>query len=72
LQVRIPLPEDDYFRFIAVVYGLLAALGLIPALNINHTFALIPIGENDVWLHALIAAAAAFFGWGQRAANATA
>jgi hypothetical protein len=43
----------DYCRFVAVAYGLLAVLGLIPTLNINHTFGLIPIEGNDVWLHAL-------------------
>jgi hypothetical protein len=50
-----------YFRLIAVSYALLAVLGLIPATE--TTFGLIPIWGNDVWFHALLAAAAAYFGF---------
>jgi hypothetical protein len=50
-----------YARGLAIVYGLLAIMGLIPGLN--TTFGLIPIFGHDVWLHALTAAAAAYFGW---------
>lgn len=53
----------NYCRFVAIAYGLLAVLGLIPALKLQYTFGLIPIEGHDVWLHALIALAAAFFGW---------
>jgi hypothetical protein len=53
----------SYCRFVAIAYGLLAILGLIPALKVQYTFGLIPIEGHDVWLHALIAAAAAIFGW---------
>ncbi len=56
-----------YCRFVAVAYGLLAVLGLIPAMKIQYTFGLIPIEGHDVWLHALIAVAAAYFGWAARA-----
>ena len=58
--------ERDYCRFVAVAYGALALLGLIPVAKINYTFGLIPIEGNDVWLHALIAAASAYFGWGMK------
>jgi hypothetical protein len=51
----------DYFRLVAVAYTLLAVLGLIPATQ--TTFGLIPIWGADVWLHALLAAAAAYFGF---------
>lgn len=50
-----------YARSVAIVYGLLTVLGLIPATN--DTFGLIPIGGNDIWLHALLAAVAAYFGF---------
>lgn len=53
-----------YARFVAIAYGLLAILGMIPAANTFNTFGLIPIHGHDVWLHALIAAAAAFIGYG--------
>ena len=52
-----------YARSVAVVYALLAVMGLISAGNVNTTFGLIPIHGNDVWLHAVIALAAAYFGF---------
>ncbi|HEY9736445.1 MAG TPA: DUF4383 domain-containing protein [Trichocoleus sp.] len=50
-----------YSGLLAVFYGLLAVMGLIPAAN--TTFGLIPIYGNDVWLHAGTAALAAYFGF---------
>ena len=50
-----------YARSIAVLYGLLAVMGLVPGL---HTvFGLLPLHGHDVWLHAGTAALAACFGW---------
>jgi hypothetical protein len=50
-----------YARGVAIIYGVLAIAGLIPGLN--TMFGLMPIHGNDVWLHALIAVAAAYFGF---------
>jgi hypothetical protein len=50
-----------YAKSLAVVYGLLAIMGLIPGLN--TTFGLIPLFSHDIWLHALTALAAAYFGF---------
>ena len=50
-----------YCRIVAVSYALLAVMGLIP--NLNTVFGFIPIHGHDVWLHALIALAAAYFGF---------
>jgi hypothetical protein len=50
-----------YARATAVVYGVLTVLGLIPGLN--TVFGLLPIYGHDVWLHGLIAIAAAYFGF---------
>jgi hypothetical protein len=50
-----------YARIVAVSYGLLTIMGLIPALN--TVFGLIPIHGHDVWLHAAIAIVAAYFGF---------
>jgi hypothetical protein len=50
-----------YFRSVAIIYAVLAVLGLIPAFD--TTFGLIPIYGNDVWLHAVLAIVAAYFGW---------
>ncbi len=50
-----------YSRSVAVIYGLFVIMGLIPVLN--TVFGLVPIHGNDVWLHAIIALVAAYFGW---------
>jgi hypothetical protein len=54
-----------FARGLAWCYGILAVMGLFPLLNM--TFGLIPIYGHDVWLHAGIAAWAAYFGFGQGA-----
>jgi hypothetical protein len=53
-----------YFRGVAIAYGLLTVMGLIPATS--TTFGLIPLHGNDVWLHALLAIGGAYFGWMHR------
>lgn len=58
-----------FAQALAVVYGLLAILGLIPATN--TTFGLIPIHGHDVWLHALSALIAAYFGFIARPTETT-
>ncbi|HYO07593.1 MAG TPA: DUF4383 domain-containing protein [Tepidisphaeraceae bacterium] len=50
-----------YARATAIIYGLLAIMGLIP--NFNTMFGMVPLHGHDVWLHAAIAAAAAYFGF---------
>ena len=50
-----------YARSLAILYGVLAVMGLIPGLN--TVFGLIPLHSHDVWLHAGTAALAAYFGW---------
>jgi hypothetical protein len=50
-----------YARAVAVSYGLLTVMGLIP--HLNTMFGLMPLHGHDVWLHAAIAAAAAYFGF---------
>jgi hypothetical protein len=50
-----------YARAVAVIYGVLTVMGLIPVLA--TTFGLIPLYGHDVWLHALLAIVAAYFGW---------
>ena len=50
-----------YARGLAIVYALLTILGIIPATN--RLFGLAPLYGNDIWLHALTAAIAAYFGW---------
>jgi hypothetical protein len=50
-----------YSKAVAIIYAVLAVMGIIPGLN--TTFGLIPLYGHDVWLHALIAVAAAYFGF---------
>ena len=52
-----------YSQLVAVSYLLLTVMGLIPAANLWNTFGLVPIHGHDVWLHALIGLAAAYFGF---------
>ena len=51
-----------FARGTAIIYGVLALMGLVPGLN--TMFGLTPLFSHDVWLHALLAAASAYFGWG--------
>ena len=51
---------------IAVIFGVLTVLGLIPGLD--TVFGLVPLHGHDIWLHALTAAVAAYFGFGRPAA----
>jgi|SRR5262245_4832374 len=50
-----------YARSLAMFYGALALIGLIPGMN--TLFGLLPLHGHDVWLHAVTAAVAAYFGW---------
>ena len=50
-----------YARVVAVVYAMFLVMGLVPGLD--TTFGLVPLFGNDVWLHVLIAAPAAYFGF---------
>ncbi|MBD1928734.1 DUF4383 domain-containing protein [Trichocoleus sp. FACHB-90] len=50
-----------YSGLLGIFYGLLTVMGLIPATQ--STLGLIPIFGNDVWLHAVTAAIAIYFGF---------
>jgi hypothetical protein len=51
-----------FFRGLAILYGLLGILGLIP--QTQNLFGLAPLHGNDVWLHLGTALIAAIVGWG--------
>ena len=57
-----------YAKAVAVIYGLLAVMGFIPGLM--TTFGLVPLHGHDIWLHLLLAAVAAYFGFVARAESA--
>ncbi|WP_088892541.1 DUF4383 domain-containing protein [Leptolyngbya ohadii] len=50
-----------FCRGLAIFYGLLTIMGFFPVLN--TTFGLIPIFGHDIWLHAVTALIAAYFGF---------
>lgn len=50
-----------YARSLAILFGVLAVLGLIPI--VKTVFGLMPLFGHDVWLHALSAIIAAYFGY---------
>lgn len=50
-----------YAGLLGIFYGALAIMGLLPVAR--TTFGLIPIYGNDVWLHAITAAIAIYFGF---------
>jgi len=55
-----------YAKAVAVIYALLTIMGLISAAKLHTTFGLIPLYGNDIWLHAVLAAGAAYFGFMHR------
>lgn len=54
-----------YCRAAAVIYLVLVVLAFIDP----TTFGLVPIGGNDIWLHALLAAGLGYFGFLHREAG---
>jgi hypothetical protein len=50
-----------YARSVAVVYAVFVVMGFIPGLE--TLMGLVPLYGNDIWLHALLAAVAAYFGF---------
>ena len=50
-----------YSRSVAIIFGVLTIMGLVPGLN--TTLGFIPIFGADVALHALTMLAAGYFGW---------
>lgn len=57
-----------FARGIAFIYGVLTIFGMIPGLN--TLFGIAPIFGHDVWLHALSALVAGYFGFVARESDA--
>ena len=53
-----------FAKSVAIIYAVFVVAGLIPGLN--TMFGFVPLFGNDVWLHILLAAPAAYFGWMHR------
>jgi hypothetical protein len=56
-----------FARWVAMVFLALAVLGLVPVLR--TVFGVLPLNGNNIWLHAALAALAAYFGWSAQAAE---
>jgi hypothetical protein len=54
-----------YARAVAIIYAVFVLMGLIPV--VNTVFGLLPLHGHDIWLHAVLAGAAAYFGFMYRA-----
>lgn len=54
----------NYARLTAIIYAVFVIMGLVPGLN--TTFGLVPLHGNDIWLHLILAAGAAYFGFVHR------
>jgi hypothetical protein len=52
-----------FARSTAIIYAALVVLGLIGAFNLHTVFGLVPLYGHDLWLHAVLALGAAYFGW---------
>jgi hypothetical protein len=53
-----------YAKAVAIIYAMFMVMGLIPGLD--TTFGMVPLFGNDIWLHLLLAAPAAYFGFVHR------
>ena len=53
-----------YAKAVAIIYAVFVVMGLVPGLD--TTFGLVPLHGNDVWLHIILAAPAAYFGFMHR------
>ena len=58
-----------YAQGVAIIYAVLALAGFIPGLR--TTFGLIPLFGHDIWLHVVLAAGAAYFGFVHRESELT-
>ncbi|KYC40683.1 hypothetical protein WA1_23870 [Scytonema hofmannii PCC 7110] len=61
ISYRRYIRSRSYARGLAVFYGVLAIMGLLPVLN--TVFGIIPVFGHNVWLHAVTALIAAYFGF---------
>lgn len=54
-----------YAKALAWILGVFTIMGLIP--GFNTVWGLVPLESHDIWLHAMTAIVAAWFGWGMKA-----
>jgi hypothetical protein len=64
LAARSAMGARAYAKAVAIIYAVLTLLGLFPGANMM--FGLVPLYGNDIWLHALLAVVAGYFGFVHR------
>jgi hypothetical protein len=52
---------QTFARVLAILYGVLAVMGLIPQLRTG--LGMLPLHGADIWLHAVTAGVASYFAW---------
>lgn len=52
-----------YAKATAIIYAVFTVMGFIPAANMHATFGLVPLYGHDIWLHAVLALVAAYYGF---------
>ena len=52
-----------YGQVVAIGYALLTLLGFVQFMSLHTLFGLMPLYGNDIWLHAVLAIGAAYFGF---------
>ena len=52
-----------YGKTVAIAYAVLTVMGLITQMNLHTAFGFVPLYGHDIWLHAGLAAVAAYFGF---------
>jgi hypothetical protein len=52
-----------YAQMVAIAYVLLTVLGFVKAMSLYTLFGLMPLYGHNIWLHAVLAAGAAYFGF---------
>ena len=61
IAARSSSASRGYARSVAVIYAVLTICGMVP--GTDTLFGLVPLYGNDIWLHALLAAVAGYFGF---------
>lgn len=52
-----------YGKAVAIAYALLTVMGLIGTMRLHTAFGFVPLYGHDIWLHALLAGVAFYFGF---------
>ena len=52
-----------YGKAVAIAYALLTVMGFITAMRLHTAFGFVPLYGHDIWLHAVLAGVAAYFGF---------